>query len=125
MVSSDARLAQCPLTEDFVSDISPGRRSNYKASPSYRGARAAVILLGVLLLIAFILMIVGFAMKVTGHGRGRCRPVTFTLAPGAKIVSTDLADNRLILRVRGPAGEEIDIIDTETGHLVGQVKPPA
>ncbi len=107
-----------------MSDISPGSADqDYKASPSYRGARAAVILLGVLLLLAFILLVVGFAFRVTGHGPGSAAPVAFTLAPGAKIVSTDIADNRLILRVRGPAGEEIDIIDTQTGKLVGQVKP--
>jgi len=105
-----------------VSDVTPGPADNYKASASYRGARAAVILLGALLLIAFILLIVGFAMKVTGHGSSNS-PVQFTLAPGAKIVSTDISGNRLILRVKSPAGEEIDIIDTETGRLVGQVKP--
>jgi hypothetical protein len=108
-----------------VSDISPGPADQYKSSASYRGARAAVILLGALLLIAFILLIVGFAMKVTGHGAGGAAnaPVQFTLAPGARIVSTDVSGNRLILRVKSAAGEEIDIIDIETGRLVGQVKP--
>jgi hypothetical protein len=29
---------------------------------------------------------------------------------------------RLILRVRDSGGEEIDLLDTQDGHLVGQVK---
>ena len=106
-----------------MSDVTPGPADNYKTSASYRGARAAVILLGALLLIAFVLLIVGFAVKVTGHGAPASAPVRFTLAPGARIVSTDISGDRLILRVNGPAGEEIDIIDTHTGRLVGQVKP--
>jgi hypothetical protein len=108
-----------------VSDISPGPADQYKSSASYRGAKAAVILLGVLLLIGFVLLAVGFAMRVSGHGAGGASnaPVLFKLAPGAKIISSQLADNRLILRVKSAAGEEIDIIDTQTGRLVGQVKP--
>ncbi|HUJ02204.1 MAG TPA: hypothetical protein VLW75_01085 [Rhizomicrobium sp.] len=108
-----------------MSDVTPGPADNYKASASYRGARAAVILLGVLLLIAFALLIVGFAVKLTGRGGSPATggPVLFTLAPGAKIVSSQLGDNRLVLHVRSAAGDEIDIIDTQNGRLVGQIKP--
>ena len=109
-----------------MSDVTPGPADNYKSSPSYRGAKAAVILLGVLLGIAFLLLIVGFAVKLTGHKAGAGgAPVQFTLARGAKIVSTEIAGDRLILHVRSGAGDEIDIIDTKDGRLVGQVKPQA
>lgn len=97
---------------------------DYKSSPSYRGARAAVILLGVLLVLTFVILVAGLIMKMTGHGPGQTSSVaSFTLAPGAKIVSTDVSDNRLILHVRVNAGDEIDIIDTQSGRLIGQVKP--
>jgi hypothetical protein len=33
-----------------------------------------------------------------------------------------VSDNRLILRARNDVGEEIDIIDTQSGRLIGQVK---
>lgn len=107
-----------------MSDVTPGPADNYKSSASYRGARAAVILLGVLLAIAFLLLIVGFVYKVSGHrAGGEGTPVQFTLAHGAKIISTEVSGNRLILHVRSGAGDEIDIIDTADGHLVSQVKP--
>lgn len=107
-----------------MSDVTPGPADNYKSSASYRGARAAVILLGVLLGIAFILLIVGFIVKLSGHkASGEGAPSQFTLAHGAKIISTDVSGNRLILHVRSGAGDEIDIIDTEDGRLVSQVKP--
>jgi flagellar biogenesis protein FliO len=110
---------------DVTSNATPTpANEDYKSSPSYRGARAAVILLGVLLAIAFIMLVVGLIMRMTGHGPGQASsaPASFTLAPGAKIVSTDVTETRLILRVRSNAGDEIDIIDTATGRLVGQVK---
>lgn len=107
-----------------MSDVTPGPADNYKSSASYRGARAAVILLGVLLAIAFLLLIVGFVYKVSGHkSSGQGAPVQFTLAHGAKIVSTEVSGNRLILHVRSSAGDEIDIVDIEDGRLVSQVKP--
>ena len=34
----------------------------------------------------------------------------------------DSQPGRLILRIRTATGEEIDILDTQNGHLVGQVK---
>jgi hypothetical protein len=37
----------------------------------------------------------------------------------------DSQPGRLILRIKTATGEEIDILDTENGHLVGQVKATA
>lgn len=98
---------------------------DYKSSASYRGAKAAVILLGVLLGLAFIMLVVGLVMKMSGHGPGGSAdsPAIFTLAHGATIVSTEVSDNRLVLHVHSSAGDEIDIIDTQSGRLIGQVKP--
>jgi len=47
---------------------------------------------------------------------------TFQLPPGARIVDMQSQPGRLILRVRDATGEEIDLLDTQDGHLVGQVK---
>ena len=47
---------------------------------------------------------------------------TFQLPPGARIIDMQSQPGRLILRVRDSAGEEIDLLDTQDGHLVGQVK---
>ena len=93
---------------------------------SYRLARAAVIILGVLLAIAVVMLVVGIVLRMTGRlpaaGAETAGPARFTLAPGARIVTMDAEPGRLILRIRSPSGEEIDIIDTDNGRLVGQVK---
>ena len=47
---------------------------------------------------------------------------TFQLPAGAHIIDMQSQPGRLILRVRDAAGEEIDMIDTQDGHLVGQVR---
>ena len=96
-----------------------------KAALSYRLARAAVIILGVLLVIALVLLVVGVGLRLSGRGASAPpAPATagFTLAPGARIVSMDSQPGRLILRIRSPAGDEIDIVDTQSGRLVSQIK---
>ena len=47
---------------------------------------------------------------------------TFALPPGAKIVEMQTQQGRLILRLRTQAGDEVDILDTDDGHLVARIK---
>jgi hypothetical protein len=94
---------------------------------SYRLARAAVIILGVLLAFAFVLLVVGLIWRMTGHKSAtetQEGPARFTLPPGTRIISLDFQPGHLILHARSPQGEEVDIFDTDTGRLVGQVKVP-
>jgi len=56
--------------------------------------------------------------KAPAHGA----TAAFQLLPGAHIVEMQSQPGRLILRVQGARGEEIDLLDTQDGHLVGQVK---
>jgi len=115
-----------------LSDLSePGiapPASSEKSSAAYRGALAAVIFLGVLIVIAVGLLIVGLVMRFSGGGHRAAPPVfvQFTLAPGNRLVSEDISGDRLVLRLRGPAGDEIDIIDIEDGRLVAKIRsaPP-
>lgn len=111
-----------------MSDV-PLTNADPTKTTSYRLARAAVIILGVLLALAFVLLVVGLIWRMTGHApqgtTSEASTAHFTLAPGARIVSLDSQPGRLILRIRSSAGEEIDIIDTGTGKLIGQVKAPA
>ena len=113
--------------EEILSDV-PLTNPDPSKTTSYRLARAAVIILGVLLGLAFVLLVVGLVWRMTGHKTASSEPDApsrFVLATGTRIVSTETQPGRLILRVRLPGGEEdIDIIDTETGRLVGQVKAP-
>jgi len=96
-----------------------------KETAAYKGARMAVIVLSVLILLALVLLVVGGISRLSGAkapASPRGATTTFQLPPGARIVSMDSQPGRLILRVRGGGGEEIDIFDTQNGQLVGQVK---
>jgi hypothetical protein len=96
-----------------------------KSSIAYRGLLAAVILLSVLIVIALGILVGGLVTRFRsgGHdGAASPAPAQFTLAPGNRLISTDVAGDRLILRLRGPAGDEIDIIDIETGRLVAKIR---
>ena len=95
--------------------------------PAYPFLLAAVILLGVLIVIALGVLVVGLSMRLGGHGssRGDSASAQFTLAPGARVVSTDVSGDRLVLRLKGSFGDEIDIIDLETGHLVAKLRSAA
>ncbi len=96
-----------------------------KNTTSYRLARAAVILLGVLLIIAFVALVVGLAMRMSGHGPNAAMApasTSFTLPAGAEIVSVEAEPGRVVLHARTPAGDEVDIFDTENGRLVAQIK---
>ena len=87
--------------------------------------RTVVIGLGLLMVVMFGLVLAKLFSAMQGHETSEASPGTptvFTLAPGAKIVSTEATNDRLILHVLNPSGDEIDVIDTESGKLVGQVK---
>jgi hypothetical protein len=93
---------------------------------AYRGAKYAVIILSALIILALIGLVVGVAMKLSGQlprpsvsGSGQ----TFMLPPGAKVVTTDVLPGRLVLHVRSAQGDEIDIVDTDSGKLVSRIVP--
>jgi hypothetical protein len=101
--------------------LSPSR-----PTAAYRGLLAAVILLGVLIAIALGVLVIGLVTRFSGgHGNTARGPAQFTLAAGTRIVSVDVSADRLILRLHGPAGDEIDIIDTQTGRLIAKVRAAA
>ncbi len=92
---------------------------------SYRAAKLAVIVLSALIILALIGLVVGGIMKLSGHpARGATpgAPTAFVLPHGAQILSTDSQPGRIILHVRSRAGDEIDILSTDDGHLIAQVK---
>lgn len=97
-----------------------------KQSAAYRFLLAAVILLGVLIVIALGVLVVGLAMRLDGHRSPRVDSTAaqFTLVQGARVVSTDVSGDRLVVHLRGSFGDEIDIIDTQTGRLVAKLRAP-
>ncbi|HEY6577681.1 MAG TPA: hypothetical protein VIY09_00025 [Rhizomicrobium sp.] len=97
-----------------------------KSSTAYRGALAAVIVLGVLIAIALGILVTGLVIRFSHGGHdAAAAPAQFTLAPGTRLVSMDFAADRLVVRLRGPAGDEVDIIDTQTGRLIAKIRSAA
>jgi hypothetical protein len=94
---------------------------------AYRGAKYAVIVLSALIILALIGLVVGVAMKLSGqlprHPASEAAGEAFLLPHGARIVTTDVQPGRLILHVHSVQGDEIDIIDTDSGRLVSRIAP--
>jgi hypothetical protein len=91
-------------------------------TPAYKAAKLAVIILSILIILAVIALLVGGISKLGRKAPYAGATSTFQLPPGARIIDMQSQPGRLILRVRDAAGEEIDLLDTQDGHLVGQVK---
>jgi hypothetical protein len=98
-----------------------------KVLANYRFARGAVIILSILIVIALIALLLGFTVRGGGKSGGAASNGELqrvSLPTGSHIVSMDVEQGRLILRTGAFDGEEIDIIDTQDGHLVGRVSVP-
>jgi hypothetical protein len=98
-----------------------------KVLANYRFARGAVIILSILIVIALIALLFGFTVRGGGKPAGTATSGELqhlTLPTGSHIVSMDVQQNRLIVQTRAFGGEEIDIIDTQDGHLVARVSVP-
>ena len=91
-------------------------------TPAYKAAKLAVIILSILIILAVIALLVGGITRLGKKTSYIGATSTFQLPPGARIIDMQSQPGRLILRVRDATGEEIDLLDTQDGHLVGQVK---
>lgn len=94
-----------------------------KNTATYRSLKAVVIFLGALIVVAFVLLVVGLVMRFSGKGRAvqTAGESTIELPAGTNIVTSTVEGDRLILRTKSPAGDEIYIVDTSSGRLVGHV----
>lgn len=100
--------------------------------PGRRAAWTLVIIMTVLFLLALVAVIWGFLRQARILLADRSAPAAtaaqpgaaavLTLAPGARIVSVRTEAGKLILQVSAPAGDEVEIIDLQSGKLTGQIK---
>jgi hypothetical protein len=105
---------------------------DYRKTFKHRAAVAAVIILSILIVLALIALVVGAIFKF-GNAPGK-KPASapaattsqpFSLPAGARIISNETQGNRLILRVRNGAAEDIYIVDTSDGHLISRIQGAA
>jgi len=96
-----------------------------KSTATYRFALAAVIGLGALIVICLAVMVYGVThgwSHTTAQPAAKAKaPVSLTLAPGVRILSSDTQPGRLILRVRSDTLDEIWVINTDDGTIVARI----
>lgn len=101
-----------------------------------------VISMTVLLALALIAVVWGFVINGRALVAKRAQPaipaaaasvagavagplLSLTLAPGVRIVSAQAEGGKLVLHVRGPAGDEVQVIDMATGAMGTQIRTQA
>ena len=101
--------------------------SNTPSSPAqpdrtYPVAKAVAIGLGVAILVAIAVIIYGISAGWGHRSDPKPKaPVSMTLAPGYRILSSDTQPGRLILRVRNENIDEIWVINTDDGSIVARI----
>jgi hypothetical protein len=97
-----------------------------KSDPTYRLAKATAIGLGVAILVAIVVIIYGISAG-WGHKSTPAaatpakKPISMTLAPGYRILSSDTQPGRLILHVRSTTDDEIWVLNTDDGSVVARI----
>jgi hypothetical protein len=86
--------------------------------PAYRGLLAVVIILGVLIVAGLGILLAGLVMRVGGRTPEHAQATVFVPPRGARVLSVQASGNRLVLYLRTPSGEEIDIVNEENGRPV-------
>jgi hypothetical protein len=122
-------LAGRTSPEEFVPDVTESP-IDPKTTASYRLALAAVIFLGVLIVVGVGVLIVGLMRGWGGSSEPSApakpvKSISMTLAPGFRILSSDTQPGRLILHIRSETADEIDIFDLNDGHIIAQIHAQA
>jgi hypothetical protein len=107
-----------------MSDI---QKEDPKRSTLNRVLLGVVILLGLLIVAAFLGVVYGAYSLLGKHNTPATEPADVSslqhLPPGATIVDMKVDQGRTIVRLKTSHGEEIDIYDTGTGKLVTRIAP--
>jgi hypothetical protein len=116
--------------ENVVPEATVESPVDIKSTPTYRLALGAVIILGVLIVVGVGVLIVGLIQGWGSQSEAPApvkpvKPISMTLAPGYRILSSDTQPGRLVLHVRSETVDEIDIIDLNDGHIITQIHAEA
>jgi hypothetical protein len=82
---------------------------------------ALVIILGVLILLGVVGLIVAAVFRAGNRPPADASYAAMVLAPGERIESTQLDGNRILLRLSGPNGEELVVLEAGSGRVVGRI----
>jgi hypothetical protein len=96
-------------------------RSEAPDAPSHRGLLALVIILGVLILLGVVALILGAVLRVSNRASADIAFAASVSAPGMQVESTQLDGNRILLRLSGPSGDELVILEAGSGKVLGRI----
>ena len=82
---------------------------------------ALVIILGVLILLGVVGLIVAAVFKARGAPAADASYAATVLAPSEHIESTQMEGSRILLRLSGPNGEELVVLDAMSGRVIGRI----
>lgn len=107
-------------------------QENSGRGATYRAALAAVIILSLLFVAGIVALIIGFMRQYQIYQNARHKvtaapaaaPALIELEPGARIVSAQTAEGRLVLQLATPKGNQVEVLDLSTGKLLFRVAPP-
>ena len=89
---------------------------------SHRGPLALVVALGVILVILAVVLVAAIVFRGARANSGVAPYLATLAAPGARIDSTQLEGNRILVRLSGGAnGDELVILDSGTGRVIGRI----
>ncbi len=82
---------------------------------------AVVIILGVLIVVGVIALITTAVLRAGNRAPANAIYAASVAAPGERIESTQLDGNRILLRLSGPNGEELVVLDAASGRTIGRI----
>jgi len=88
---------------------------------SYRGLLALVILLGALIMLGVGALVAGAFLRSGQAPATGGAYSTMLQAPGERIDSAAIDGNRILLRLSGPNGEELVVMDAGSGRIIGRI----
>jgi hypothetical protein len=96
-------------------------QSDVKATPSYRGLLALVIILGVLIVVGVIALITAFGLRAGSRAAAGQPYAASVVAVDEQVVSSELDGNRILLTLSGPRGQELVVLDAGSGQVLGRI----
>ena len=82
---------------------------------------ALVIILGVLILLGMVALITAAVLRAGNRVPADASYAATLLAPGERIESSQMDGNRILLRLSGPNGEELVVLEAASGRLLGRI----
>lgn len=116
-----------PVTVSVMAFLLIGSFMNQPVTQNYRGLKAAVIIMGILLVVGTIALVVGMvrqAGRIADHFDDRAMQHT-TLPPelAGKVIQMQVDGGRLVLLVERTQGQKIIIMDMANGMVISTLDP--